>query len=148
MITEGTVEIGAPASTVWDVYADVEHWPEWTASVEHVTPLDGSGLAVGRRFEIRQPRFPKLVWQVTEVEPGVSWTWRQRSFGATTLAAHEIVPNGAARTVVRQHLEQRGPIGWLVGHLTRRMTKRYLALEADGLKARSEERRGEDAAHA
>jgi uncharacterized membrane protein len=148
MITVGTVEISAPAASVWDVYADVARWPEWTASVERVTPLDGPGLEVGRRFEIKQPRFPKLVWEVTAVEPGVSWTWRQRSLGGTTLAAHDVVAEGGGRTVVRQRLEQRGPVGVIVGFLTRRLTKRYLALEARGLKARSEARHREDAARA
>ena len=41
----------------------------------------------GKRFEIKQPRLPKLVWEVTEVEPGVSWTWRQRSPGGTDARA-------------------------------------------------------------
>ena len=48
-------------------------------------------IEVGRRFEIKQPRMPKLVWEVTEVEPGVSWTWRQQSLGGTAFASHEVV---------------------------------------------------------
>jgi uncharacterized membrane protein len=148
MITEDCVEISAPVATVWDVYADVERWPGWTESVERVTPLDGPGLEVGRRFEIKQPRFPKLVWEVTEIEPGVSWTWRQRSLGGTTIAIHGVVAEGEGRTVVRQRLEQRGPVGLVVGFFTRRLTKRYLELEAQGLKAHSEARHREDAAPA
>jgi hypothetical protein len=41
-------------------------------------------------------------------------------------------------TLVRQELDQRGILGSLVGVLMRQMTQRYLALEAQGLKARSE----------
>jgi uncharacterized membrane protein len=146
MITESSIEIDAPAAVVWSTFADVEHWPEWTASVTRVTALDGSGLEVGRRFRIRQPRFPELVWQVTALEPGASWTWRQRSPGGSASASHEVVPLGADRTLVRQRIDQRGPLGALVGVLTRRLTRRYLALEAEGLAARSSERaRGERA---
>lgn len=139
MITDSSIEIGAPPPVVWDVFTDVEHWPDWTASVQKIVPLDGPGIEVGRRFEIKQPRMPNLVWEVSEVDPGVSWTWVQRSFGGTTLATHEVVPSDEG-TLVRQRIDQRGPVGTAVGVAMRRLTKRYLELEARGLKARSEHR--------
>jgi uncharacterized protein YndB with AHSA1/START domain len=139
MITDSSIEIDAPAAVVWDVFADVERWAEWTASVERIMALDGPGIDIGKRFAIKQPRFPKLVWEVTAVEPGVAWTWRQYSPGGTTLATHEVVARNGGGTLVRQRIDQRGPIGVTVGVLTRRLTKRYLELEAQGLKARSEE---------
>ena len=139
MITESSVEIDAPTAVVWDVFADVERWPEWTASVERIVALDGSGIEVGKRFEIKQPRLPNLVWEVTKVDPGVSWTWRQRSAGGSTLATHEVLAAGADRTLVRQRIDQRGPAGVVVGVLMRRLTRRYLELEAQGLKRRSEQ---------
>jgi hypothetical protein len=77
---------------------------------------------------------------VTAVDPGASWTWRQRSPGGTTEATHWVEPLGDGRTRVRQRIEQRGPIGALVGRLMHRTTVRYLAIEGEGLKARSEER--------
>ncbi len=139
MITQGSIEIGAPASIVWDVYVDVARWSDWTASIEQIVPLDGPAIEVGNRFEIKQPRLPKLVWEVTEVDPGVSWTWRQRSPGGTTLASHEVMSVDSDHTVVRQTIDQRGPIGVVVALLTRRLTRRYLDLEAGGLEARSEQ---------
>jgi uncharacterized membrane protein len=148
MKIDSSVEIDAPAQVVWDVFTDVERWSEWTESIERIEPLDGPSLGVGKRFKIKQPRFPVLVWEVTELQPGVSWTWRQRSPGGTTLASHEVVPGGDRRTLVRQRIDQRGPIGVVVGALTRRMTKRYLDLEARGLKARSEQRQRPHAASA
>ena len=141
MMNENGVEIHAPASSVWDVYTDVERWPEWTASVTQVVPLDGPGIEVGKRFEIKQPRLPKLVWEVTQLDPGVSWTWRQHSPGGTTLGRHEVLSTDDDRTLVRQSIEQRGPIGVVVGLLMLRLTKRYLALEAAGLKRHSEQLR-------
>jgi uncharacterized protein YndB with AHSA1/START domain len=140
MINEGTVEIDAPVERVWQVFADVERWPEWTASIRRIEALDGPGVAVGKRFRIAQPRLPTLVWEVTEVDPGRSWTWRQRSPGATTEARHDVGSAGTGRAVAHQRLDQRGPVGALVGALTRRLTRRYLDLEARGLKARCEGR--------
>ena len=140
MITDSSVEIDAPAAVVWDVFSDVERWPEWTASIQRLVAVDGPGLAVGKRFRIKQPRLPDLVWVVTAVESGVSWTWEQRSPGNTTAATHELVPTRDRRTLVTQRIDQRGPIGALVGRLMRRTTVRYLEQEAQGLKASSEAR--------
>src|SRR5215218_3494447 len=107
MITDSDVAIAAPATVVWDVFSDVERWPEWTASVTRLVAVDGPGIDVGKRFEIKQPRMPKLVWEVTDVTPGTSWTWVQRSPGGLTLARHEVVAESAGRTLVRQQIDQR-----------------------------------------
>lgn len=139
MITESGIEIDAPAAVVWEVFSDVERWPEWTASVTRLVALDSPELFVGNRFEIKQPRMPKLVWAVTEVSPGESWTWTQRSPGGLTVARHDVVADSQARTRIHQRLEQRGPVGALVGLLMRPMTRRYLELEGEGLKARCEQ---------
>lgn len=81
MINESSVVIDAPTSLVWDVFSDVERWPERTASVTNLVALDGPGLAIGMRFQIKQPKLPKLVWKVTAAAPGLSWTWAQHSPG-------------------------------------------------------------------
>ena len=138
MITDSGIDIDAPANVVWDVFSDVERWPEWTDSVTSLVALDGPGIGVGKRFAIKQPRMPKLVWEVTDVEPGRSWTWVQRSPGGLTKASHDIEALSDRRARVRQQIDQGGPVGALVGLLMRRMTRRYLDLEAAGLKARSE----------
>ncbi len=140
MITEDTVEIEAPAPVVWSVYAQVDRWPEWTASVTSVVPKDGADLAIGRRYAIKQPWLPEVVWEVTEFEHGSGWIWRQRSPGAIAYAVHRVEPRGETGTLVRQRIEQRGPLGSLVGLLIRGLTRRYLALEAQGLKAAAEAR--------
>ena len=141
MITECGIDIDASADLVWDVFSDVERWPAWTASVTDLKALDGPGLAVGKRFEIKQPRLPRLVWTVTALDEGRSWTWEQRSPGGRTIAVHEVHPDGD-RAQVKQRLDQQGPVGELVARLMRGTTKRYLDLEAKGLKARSEQLRG------
>ena len=136
-VTDG-VTIDAPIERVWDVFSAVERWPEWTASVTSLTLLEGTGVVPGARVRIKQPRFPHLVWEVTEVEPGVSWTWVSSSPGARTAATHLLSSRGPTSTRVEQIIEQTGPLGALVGRLTRRLTRRYLAMEAAGLRARAE----------
>jgi uncharacterized membrane protein len=147
MNTENIVRIDAPAPLVWEIFSDVERWPQWTSSVTGLVGLDGPTLAVGKRFEIKQPRMPRLVWKVTELSPGASWTWVQRSVGNTTVARHQVIPTNDGRTVVRQRIEQQGPLGRAIGLIMIRMTRRYLELEAAGLKSRSEKPRNLDGPH-
>ena len=141
MISESSVVIDAPTSLVWDVFSDVERWPERTASVTNLVALDGPGLAIGMRFQIKQPKLPKLVWKVTAAAPGVSWTWAQHSSGGSTVAHHALTSMDDGRTLVRQAVDQRGLVGAIVGRLMLRTTRRYLEMEAQGLKVRSEQLR-------
>ncbi|ORA16556.1 SRPBCC family protein [Mycobacterium arosiense] len=147
MITEDSVEIDAPPQLVWDVFTDVEHWPDWTASVTSLIGLDAAALAVGRRFAIKQPGMPKLVWRVTELDPGRSWTWVQRSPGGRVSARHDVIARPGGPTLVRQQLDQGGALGALVGWLMAKKTKRFLDLEAQGLKAHAERLSRADGAH-
>lgn len=147
MINEDSIEIDAPPRLVWDVFSDVERWPEWTASVTSLKGLNGPTLAVGKRFTIKQPGMSKLVWQVTEIDPGSSWTWVQRSPGVLVTARHDVIAQPGGRTLVRQQLDQRGVLGALVGRLMLSKTKRFLKLEAQGLKARSEQLSRADGSH-
>ena len=147
MITEDSVEIDATAQLVWEVFSDVERWPEWTASVTSLIGLDGPALAIGRRFAIKQPGMQKLVWRATEIDPGSSWTWVQRSPGVLVSARHDVIARPGGRTLVRQQLDQRGVLGAFVGRLMVKKTKRFLELEARGLKARSEQLSRANGAH-
>ena len=147
MFTEDSIEIDAPPQLVWDVFSDVERWPEWTASVTSLIGRDGPALAVGKRFAIKQPGLQKLVWKVTEIDPGASWTWVHRSPGVLVTARHYLTALPGDRTLVRQQLDQRGVLGALVGRLTVKKTKRFLSMEAQGLKARSEQVSRADGPH-
>ena len=147
MFNQDSIEIEAPPQLVWDVFTDVEHWPDWTSSVTSLVGLDAPALAVGRRFAIKQPGMSKLVWTVTEIEPGSSWTWVQRSPGVLVSARHDVIAQPGGRTLVRQQLDQRGVLGALVGRLMVKKTKRFLELEAQGLKARSEQLSRADGPH-
>ena len=138
MNTVANIDIDAPAAQVWAVFSDVLRWPSWTPSVTSVDAIDGPGLEVGHRFRIKQPYLPPLVWTVTALDAPHRWTWTVRSLGATTTATHDVEPREAGGCVVTQVIDQRGPLGVLAGALTRRLTRRYLALEGEGLKAQSE----------
>jgi len=46
MHAEDSIEITAPAETVWRVYSDVERWPEWTASMDELCALTRAEIAL------------------------------------------------------------------------------------------------------
>jgi len=134
-----TVTIHAPPEIVWEVMRNIEAWPEWTPTVRWIRRLDSGALAVGSRTRLRQPGLPPAVWCVTELEEGRSFTWMSRSPGVRVTARHELEPDEAGCRATLS-LRFSGPLGKLAGRLTRGLNERYLGLESEGLKRRSEER--------
>lgn len=134
-----TVDIAAVPARVWEVLSDVESWSQWTATVTSLRRLDEGPLRAGSRAKISQPRLPETDYRVTELDPGRSFTWVATGPGVLTTARHEVepLPEGASR--VRLSVSQSGWLGSVMGRFYRGLTERYLAHEADGLKARCEQ---------
>ncbi len=134
---ETAVDINASPEAVWRILADVETWPRWTESILTARRLDAGELSVGSRTEVRQPRLPTTVWTVTELIPGRRFTWQASSPGVTTTGSHELIDRTGSVTL-GLGISQTGPLGWLFGRATARLARRYLELEAHGLKQRAE----------
>ncbi len=132
-----SVEVQAPPQRVWAVMHDIERWPEWTWTVRSVERLDAGPLAIGSRALIRQPKLIPARWEVTELDEGRSFTWITRSPGVRVTATHGVKasPSGSRATL---SLRFSGLLGPLAARLTGRLTKRYLSVEAEGLRERSE----------
>jgi uncharacterized protein YndB with AHSA1/START domain len=133
-----SIDVAASPDRVWEVLVDVERWPEWTDSVTSARPLDEGALAVGSRVEVSQPRIPTGTYTVTALDPGRAFTWEQRQPGSTVSADHVCtgLPGGGTR--VELSVVMSGAVGSVVGRLYRRLTERYLTMEAAGLKSRAE----------
>jgi uncharacterized membrane protein len=132
------IDINAPRERVWDVLADVTRWPEWTASMQGVRYVTGEQLVPGSRVQIQQPRMPALVWDVTEVRSGEFFAWTTRISGLTTVATHQLRERPAGGVIVTLGIQQRGGMAWLIGLLAGRIMRRYVRMEAEGLKRRCE----------
>ncbi|WP_320064711.1 SRPBCC family protein [Micromonospora sp. RTGN7] len=135
---EAVMEIAADAERVWQVQTDIDRWPEWTVSVRRARRREPGPLTVGSTALLEQPRLPPAVWRVVEVEAPYRFAWVSHAPGVRSRGDHLIVPLPDGRVRVELTLEQRGPlaapVGWLYGGLTRR----YLRLEAEGLRRRCE----------
>jgi hypothetical protein len=132
-----SIAIDAPIDVVWSVFTDVERWPTWASSFTSVELIDGP-MRLGAKARIRQPRLPTVVWQVTQWEPGRSWTWAATGPAARTEATHVLTASGAG-TIAEQSIISSGLLGRLGAFVWRSLTRRYLAIEAAGLKQRSEQ---------
>lgn len=137
---ETSIDIEAAPEAVWQVLIAVERWPEWTASMRRIEHLDAGGLGPGSRLRIKQPRLPSGIWEVTDFQAGQRFSWSLRSPGATTLAEHllEARPDGGTRVLLR--VEQSGILARILSPLYTDLSRRYMAMEAEGLKARCESR--------
>jgi hypothetical protein len=119
---------------------DIERWPEWTPTVTRIWRIGDHPLAVGSRAVIWQPKLPPAKWVVIELnEEERTFTWMTRGPGLRLTARHGVeATRGGSRAALS--IQFSGPIGGLFARLTRKLNERYLALEAKGLKERSEGR--------
>ena len=92
-------------------------------------------LKFGSRARVRQPRLPRAVWEVSEVVDGRSFTWEAKGPGMKTIARHEVVPD-AGGSKLTLSIEQTGPMGAVAAVIWRRLTQRYIELEAESLDQR------------
>ncbi|MFF5263385.1 SRPBCC family protein [Actinomadura viridis] len=134
---EISLDIDASPETVWAHLIDIEHWPESTASVTRVERLDDGPFGIGTRARMHQPRLPAAIWTVTGFEPGRSFTWESRTPGVVTTGGHFLDPRGDTVSL-RLTLDQKGLAAPLASLLYGRLTRRYVTMEAEGLKRRSE----------
>jgi uncharacterized membrane protein len=133
-----TVEIPAPPPLVWSVLADLECWPEWTASVSSVKRLSPGPLQVGSRVRIHQPKLPPANWRLTKLNPGASFTWISRAPGVRVTARHTVAVAGNGSSVTLS-IHYEGLLGGSLARWVGKLNESYLALEANGLKARCTE---------
>jgi uncharacterized protein YndB with AHSA1/START domain len=132
-----STHINARVERVWEILIDVERWPEWTRSMSTVKRLDPGPLTIGSRARITQPKLPTVVWQVTELTPLQSFSWTARGLGITSVADHRLASTDGG-TDLTLALRQTGPLSAVLGMVTGELTRRYLEMEAQGLKQRSE----------
>ena len=137
MRVEETVEIAAPPEKVWEVLADVENWPTWTASTRSVRRTSPGPSGVGSTVEIKQPRLPKIVWTITAFDPGRSFTWEAKTPGVHSTGEHAITPTPTGSTV-RLAFTQTGPLGGLLAVPMGPLIRSYVHTEATGLKTHCE----------
>ncbi len=101
---EHAVETSARAEDVWNVWADVERWPEWNAGVERIE-LNGP-FAVGSTILMTPPGDETVELRITEaVEPELFVDEADGGdFVVRTTHRVEQVGNGRSRITYRMEI--------------------------------------------
>ena len=89
-----TARSAAAPDRLWSLASDVERWGDRLPTVDSVRPLAGGPTGTGSRYEVRQPGLPKATWEVTDWQPGRSFTWVSTSPGIRSTAVHTVQEDG------------------------------------------------------
>lgn len=132
-----SVQIAAPADRVWSVMSDIERWHEWTPSIRSVRRTNAGPFRIGARARVWQPKLPPADWIVTALQEGRGFDWESRAPGIRVLGRHWVEPTSAGSRVTLS-IQYSGIFGNILGRVLASINRRYIALEADGLKRRAE----------
>ncbi len=117
--------------------SDIERWHEWTPTIRSIRRTNAGPFRIGARARVCQPKLPPADWIVTALDDGREFTWESRGPGIRVVARHLVEPSAEGSRVTLS-IQYNGIIGNLFGRLTAGINRRYIALEADGLKRRAE----------
>jgi uncharacterized membrane protein len=134
---EESIDIDARQQRVWDVLTDLEGWPRRIETVDDVELLTPAPMSEGSRVRLRQPKLPEGTWDVTVFDAPSYFEWRQKSGGITSVAGHRVEMLEEGRSRLTLSLDMRGPL-IPVAALFRGLTKRYMSIEAHGMKLAAE----------
>jgi Polyketide cyclase / dehydrase and lipid transport len=132
-----SILIQAAPARAWTILADVERWPEWTASMRRVKKLDAHPIGLGAKVRVIQPKLLPADFTVIRWEPGRSFAWESRIPGLRAVADHVITAQGDD-CLFALDLVFSGPLAELVGWFADKLVRDYLRLEAEGLKRAAE----------
>lgn len=129
MISVSSTSSGSP-DRLWLLVSEVEQWGDRLPSFTSVRALEPwRDVGVGSRFEVRQPRLPTAIYEITEWLPGRTFTWAARAPGITTTATHTVSAREGG-SVVDLSLEWSGPLAPVVRRLLGRRAAAMVESEA------------------
>lgn len=135
-ITE-SIFIDASADSVFAIYADVAHWPDWDPDTRAAS-IDGAFTSGARGRLVPGKGFP-VPMLFTSVEPGRGFTVVSRVLFSTMTFAHVLRPHG--RGVVATHgVAFQGPFAPFLRRLVGSRVRRGLPVTMARLKSHAEAR--------
>jgi hypothetical protein len=87
---------------------------------------------------LKQPKLPEGTWDITVWDAPSYFEWTQHGGGMTTVAGHRVEPQGEGRARLTLTLEMRGFLIPIIALFYKKLTNRYMDLEAEGMKRAAE----------
>ena len=135
---EKSIEIAAPQQRVWDVLSALEAWPQRIETVDTVEVLTPAPVTEGSRVRLKQPKLPEGTWDITVWDEPSYFEWTQRTGGVISVAGHRVEALGEGRARLTLTLDMRGLLIPIVALFYKKLTNRYMNLEAEGMKRAAE----------
>ena len=110
---EPSVETSAGAQAVWQLWADVERWPEWNAGVDRIE-LRGP-FAVGSTILMTPPGDEPVELRITEADEPDLFVDEADGGDFVVRTTHRVEQIGAERSRVTYRMEITGPASDSVG---------------------------------
>jgi hypothetical protein len=133
---EASLETAAAPATVWRVWSDVNHWPEWNPDMNE-SRLDGP-LKLGATGMINTKSGGKHDVVVTHFDDGKSFELESTALPGTKMAIRATIAPSAAGTRITQGFEPRGLLAPIVGPLMGGMILKTFNSVLGGLKQKVE----------
>ena len=127
-------KIDASPERVWAAMVDVEHWADWSETVQSIKrESDGPFRLGSAAFADIKGGGPPSTWTVTQFDDRRSFTWESATRGVKSIAYHAVEADGAgtrATLAIRTH----GFMGLLFYPMIAALYRRNVSIEAKGLK--------------
>jgi len=135
---EESIDVEAGQQRVWDVLSDIEGRPSHIETVDVVELRTPGPVAEGSRVRLKQPKLPEGEWEITVWDPPSYFEFRQKSGGVTNVAGHRVEALAEARSRLTLSLDMQGLLVPVVALFYKDLTKRYMTIEAQGMKSAAE----------
>ena len=110
---EASLETTAPPAKVWQVWSDINHWPEWNPDMNE-SRIDGA-LKLGATGMINTKSGGKHDVVVTQYEQGRSFELESTALPRTKMAIRATVAPSGSGSRITQGFEPRGLLAPIVG---------------------------------
>lgn len=140
-VIDKTVEINAPADTVWEVLTDLPRYREWNPFVIECESSLKPGEAINMKVKLGD-KVQAANEVMLEFAPKRRFAYRMKPFpigGLSSFRSHELQALGANRSRYVSHFELKGWMMPLVRALMGKHLEAGFAGMTEGIKARAEE---------
>ncbi|HEX9362865.1 MAG TPA: SRPBCC family protein [Candidatus Dormibacteraeota bacterium] len=133
---EASVETTASPSRVWQVWSDVNHWPDWNPDMNE-SRLDGP-LKLGATGMINTKSGGKHDVVVTHYEDGRSFELESTALPGTKMAIRATIAPSGNGSLITQGFEPRGLLAPIVGPMMNGQILKTFSAVLSGLKEKVE----------